>query len=120
MKTFLVTWKQNSGFRHSPSVIRGTSFTEALYTHFHKDAMKGVSNYEEIFPWFMNIVVSSFQYPLPITLYYTQHGNGKIYIKWLDGMVTEDIRKAVMNTSKKDFIYIQEVAKDIYRQLNKE
>ena len=119
MKTFLITWKTNSGFRHTPSLIRGNSYPEAMKVNFHKDATNAVQNYEEVFPWFMNIKLKSFQYPVPVTLYYTQHGKGKIYIKWIDGMVSEDIRNAVINTSTKNYCFINEVANDIYRQFNK-
>lgn len=118
MKTFLVTWKANSGFRHTPSLIRGNSYPEAMRVNFHKDATNAVQNYEEVFPWFMNIKLKSFQYPVPVTLYYTQHGNGKVYVKWIDGMVSEDIRKAVSNSAKKDFFNIQIFCKDVYNQLN--
>ena len=118
MKTFLISWKHNSGFQHTPSLIRGESYTEAMVTHFHKDALNAVMNYEEVKPWFMNIKTRSFQHPLPVTLYYTQHGTGKVYIKWLDGMVNEEIKAAVRITAKKSFNYINEVAKDIYDQIN--
>ena len=30
MKTYLVSWKHNSGFQHAPSLIRGSSFPEAM------------------------------------------------------------------------------------------
>lgn len=118
MKTYLVSWKHNSGFQHAPSLIRGSSFPEAMKTSFHVDAMNAVMNYEEVKPYFMNIKTKSFQYPLPVTLYYTQHGTGKIYIKWIDGMVTEEIRNAVRKTSTKVFKYINEVTMDIYDQIN--
>ena len=101
MNTYLITWKHNSGFQHRPSVIRGESYTQAMHTHFHKDAVNAVMNYEEVKPWFMNIKTKAFQHPLPVTVYYTQHGNGKIYIKWVDGMTTEEIMVAIRNTSTK-------------------
>lgn len=118
MNTYLITWKHNSGFQHRPSLIRGESYTQAMHTHFHKDAVNAVMNYEEVKPWFMNIKTKAFQYPLPVTVYYTQHGNGKIYIKWVDGMTTEEIMVAIRNTSTKSFKFINEVAKDIYDQIN--
>ena len=118
MKTFLISWKHNSGFQHTPSLIRGVSFPEAMVTHFHKDAINAVMNYEEVKPWFMNIKTKSFQHPLPVTLYYTQHGTGKVYIKWLDGMVNEEIKAAVKVASTKGYRYINEVASDIYHQIN--
>lgn len=118
MNTYLITWKHNSGFQHRPSLIRGESYTQAMHTHFHKDAVNAVMNYEEVKPWFMNIKTKSFQHPLPVTVYYTQHGNGKIYIKWVDGMTTEEIMVAIRNTSTKSFKFINEVAKDIYDQIN--
>lgn len=119
MKSYLITWKHNSGFRHTPSLIRGSSFPEAMKTFFHKDAINAVQTYEEINPYFLNIKTSSFQYPLPVTIYYTQHGNGKIYLKWVDGMLTEEINKAIQNTSIKSFNNISSLAKDIYSQINK-
>ena len=118
MNTYLITWKHNSGFQHRPSLIRGESYTQAMHTHFHKDAVNAVMNYEEVKPWFMNIKTKAFQHPLPVTVYYTQHGTGKIYIKWIDGMVTEEIRNAVRKTSTKVFKYINEVTMDIYDQIN--
>lgn len=118
MNTYLITWKHNSGFQHRPSLIRGESYTQAMHTHFHKDAVNAVMNYEEVKPWFMNIKTKAFQHPLPVTVYYTQHGNGKIYIKWVDGMTTEEIMVAIRNTSTKSFKFINEVAKDIYDQIN--
>ena len=118
MNTYLITWKHNSGFQHRPSLIRGESYTQAMHTHFHKDAVNAVMNYEEVKPWFMNIKTKSFQHPLPVTVYYTQHGNGKVYIKWVDGMTTEEIMVAIRNTSTKSFKFINEVAKDIYDQIN--
>lgn len=118
MNTYLITWKHNSGFQHRPSLIRGESYTQAMHTHFHKDAVDAVRTYEEVKPWFMNIKTKAFQYPLPVTVYYTQHGNGKIYIKWVDGMTTEEIMVAIRNTSTKSFNFINEVAKDIYDQIN--
>ena len=118
MNTYLITWKRNSGFQHAPSLIRGESYPDAMRNAFHKDAVNAVMNYEEVKPWFMNIKTKSFQHPLPVTIYYTQHGTGRIYIKWIDGMVNEEIRVAVKNTSLKNFKYINEVAVDIYYQIN--
>ena len=118
MKTFLISWKHNSGFQHKPSLIRGESFTQAMVTYFHKDAINAVMIYEEVSPWFMNVKTKSFQYAIPVTIYYTQHGDGKIYIKWLDGMVTEEILSAVKVASTKGYRYINEVASDIYHQIN--
>lgn len=118
MKTFLITWKHNSGFQHAPSLVRGESYPDAMRAHFHVDAMNAVMNYEEVKPWFMNIKTRSFQHPLPVTVYYTQHGTGKIFIRWLDGMVNEEIRLAVKNTAQKNFKYINEVNADILNQMN--
>ena len=89
-----------------------------MHYNFHRDAINAVQLHEEVKPWFMNIQTRAFQYPLPVTLYYTQHGNGKIYIKWIDGMVTEEIALAVRNASQQNYRYINEVASDIYRQVN--
>ena len=50
MNTYLITWKHNSGFQHRPSLIRGESYTQAMHTHFHKDAVNAVMNYEEVKP----------------------------------------------------------------------
>lgn len=120
MKTYLVKWKHNSGFQHAPSVIRGDKgFMEVFCQYFHKDAYDAVMNYTVITPYFMNVRTKAFQHPLPVTLYYTQYGDkGRINIEWVDGMVNEEIKNAVRNTAKKSFHYINEVAKDIYDQIN--
>lgn len=118
MKTYMITWKHNSGFQHTPSIVRGNSFPEAMRASFHHDAMAGVMNYEEIVPYFLNVRVSYFQHPLPVTIYYTQHGSGKVYLKWVDGMVDENIRAALKKAATETHQGVQMLVKSFYKHLN--
>lgn len=117
IKAYLITWKTNSGFQHVPSLIRGNSFPEAMKINFHHDAIDAVRTYEEVTPYFLHICTSAFVHALPVTVYYTKHGDGKIYIKWVEGQMTDNIRQAIREVSTLGLKHMNEVATAIYSRV---
>lgn len=118
-QAFLVKWKHNGTIRPAHTLILGESFTDALRQHFHFNAVDAVETYEVVKPYFLNVRVNTLPYTFPITLYYTQHGAGKVYLKHYAAVLNNEvIFNALKDVSAEDHLSLNSLVKSFFNKVN--
>lgn len=119
MKSFIITWKANGNAQPFSTLITGESWSQAVENTFHKKCVNSILTYEEVSPYFLMLDHPGYPHPIPVTLYYTQHGTGKVFIKKVvSPLPTLDIKKASGMLREYSYPTISQVAKEFVKLVN--
>lgn len=116
MKTFIVYWKKNGDSQPFSSLIQGESWTHAVEVNFHVKSLNAIETYEEVSPYFIMVDHPGYPYPIPVTMYYTQHGNGRLYLKKVvSPLPTQGIKVCTGIIKGMVFAQVKQMAKEFAR-----
>lgn len=119
MKSFLVRWKTNGTVVPPETLVIGESFQEAIKAYFHFNCINAVMTYEEVKPYFLTLRVAELPYSFPITLYYVQHGNGKVFLRHYNAVLNNEvILEALKKVHKESHNCIGTLTKSFFNKVN--
>lgn len=112
MKFFQVIWKRVNGSRPANTIISGNTFSEAMAANYHTAAINAAERYEIVTPHYL-MVDEGLDFPSPLTIFYTQHPGGIVYIKGFRGNTLSSTIDQLRMLSTKQYTSMDKLGYDL-------